>query len=274
MTTTATDARDNTATHSLEVTAEGMPPVAVTFEDRRDDRPILLLHGGAGPASVRSFSGLLASRQEARVITPTHPGFDGTARPDSLASMRDLARLNVELLDALDLRNVTLAGNSIGGWLAAEIALLGSPRVGAAVLIDAVGAEVSGHPVTDVSGLTPPELMKLSFHSPERFIPGPDAPAPSPELVAANMAALMAYGGAAMQDPTLLERLSGLDLPVRVIWGAADGIVSPDYGRAYADAIPGARFTLIEDAGHLPQLETPDQLLAAMTEPSASQDPS
>jgi pimeloyl-ACP methyl ester carboxylesterase len=55
----------------------------------------------------------------------------------------------------------------------------------------------------------------------------------------------------------LLGRLGELDLPVQVIWGEADQIVTPDYGRAYAKAIPMASFTLLPRAGHLPQVEAP-----------------
>ncbi|MGN6203917.1 alpha/beta fold hydrolase, partial [Humibacter sp.] len=48
--------------------------------------------------------------------------------------------------------------------------------------------------------------------------------------------------------------------PVSVVWGAADRVVTPAYGRALAAAVPGAEFTLIERAGHLPQLENPEAL--------------
>lgn len=41
-------------------------------------------------------------------------------------------------------------------------------------------------------------------------------------------------------------------------------IVVPDYGRAYAAALPIARFELLENTGHLPQLETPEQLMRAI----------
>ena len=164
--------------------------VPLRLAERNRERPFLLLHGGAGPASVRGFGDLLAARWRARVLVPTHPGFDGTPRPEGVTGMRDLARLYVRLLEELDVWDVTVIGNSIGGWLAAEIGLLGSPRVGGLVVLDAVGLEVPGHPVTDVSGLAPQELMRLSFHEPERFTPDPSAPGPSPELVTANMAAL------------------------------------------------------------------------------------
>jgi len=74
-------------------------------------------------------------------------------------------------------------------------------------------------------------------------------------------AALAVYGGT-MADPALLARLAAVSVPTLVIWGEADRIGDLDYGRAYAAAIPGARFEVLPGAGHLPQLETPDALLA------------
>src|ERR1700761_7852416 len=90
-------------------------------------RPVLLLHGGAGPQSVTGFADLLAQRAPAHVIAPTHPGFGGTPRPESLDSIRGLAELYVGMLADLDLTDVTVIGNSIGGWITAEMALLDSP---------------------------------------------------------------------------------------------------------------------------------------------------
>ena len=53
--------------------------------------------------------------------------------------------------------------------------------------------------------------------------------------------------------------LSASTLPTLVVWGESDRIVDPDYGRAYADAIPTATFQLLEATGHLPQVETPER---------------
>lgn len=226
---------------------------AVTIEDRDGTRPFLLLHGGAGPRSMTGFADLLAERTRSRVLIATHPGFAGTVRSDRLDSTRSLAIAYLELIEELDLSGLTLVGNSFGGWLAAEIALLGSPRVRSAVIVDGIGADVPGHPVADVSGLSPSEIAALSWHDPSR------APALRPDVPA-----LLAYTGPAMVDPTLLERLGGLDLPVHVVWGADDRIVDVEYGRAYAAAIPGSRFTVLPRTGHLPQLESPEELLAAI----------
>jgi pimeloyl-ACP methyl ester carboxylesterase len=201
MTTTASATRSApvTAIHRLEVPGGGL--VDVTVRERDRVQPFLVLHGGAGPASVARFCDLLAARRHARVIMPIHPGFDGTLRPATLAGAASLARVYAGLLDRLDVWDVTVIGNSIGGWIAAELALLDSPRVTGAILIDAVGIEVEGHPVTDVSGLSQQEIMALSFHDPGRFAPDPGAPRPAPDMVKANMAALAAYGGRSMTDP-------------------------------------------------------------------------
>jgi pimeloyl-ACP methyl ester carboxylesterase len=53
-------------------------------------------------------------------------------------------------------------------------------------------------------------------------------------------------------------------LPIRVIWGDHDRIADPDYGRAYANAIPNAEFVLLTETGHMPQLETPKRLVPAV----------
>jgi pimeloyl-ACP methyl ester carboxylesterase len=55
-----------------------------------------------------------------------------------------------------------------------------------------------------------------------------------------------------------------VEIPTLVLWGDSDQIVTPEYGRAWADAIPKARFEVLKDTGHMPQLETPDQVLEAL----------
>lgn len=84
-------------------------------------------------------------------------------------------------------------------------------------------------------------------------------------VMAGNRAALSVYAGdTSMMDLTLRERLSTVVLPTRVIWGDHDRIADPDYGRAYANAIPNAEFVLLTETGHMPQLETPKRLVPAV----------
>jgi len=245
---------------SRQLTLGGVP---LTVDDRGTGRAILLLHGGAGPVSVARLADLLATTHGARVLTPTHPGFLGAPRPAELTTTRQLAQLYAALLDELALDDVTVVGSSIGGWIAAELGLLGSARVARVVLINACGIAVDGHPVADVFTLSLDELMQRSYHNPAAFRIDPSTMSDAQRAgMAANRAALACYGRPPeMADPTLRGRLADLARPTLVLWGEADRVVDATYGRAFADAIPGARFELLPQAGHLPQLETPDRVL-------------
>jgi pimeloyl-ACP methyl ester carboxylesterase len=252
-------------TTTRTVTVDGIGTVAVRTDEYGDGQPFLLLHGGAGPDSTGRFAELFAASQPVRVVNPTHPGFAGTSRPETLHTIRGLAAVYVALVDALDLDDVTVVGNSVGGWIAAEVALLRSPRISGAILVDAVGIEVPGHPVADFFSLSMDQVFALAFHNPERFRVDPTSLAPAAQaIIAGNRAALSTYTATGMSDPTLLERLSTLELPTLVLWGESDRIADPAYGRAYADAIRGARFQLLKETGHQPQMETPDQVIQAI----------
>lgn len=223
----------------------------------------LVLHGGAGPASVRPFADRLASDAGARVVAPAHPGFDGTERPAALTTIGQLAQHYADLLDELGFDDVCVVGNSIGGWIAAELGLLHSRRVSSLVIVDAVGIEVPGHPVADFFNLTLPQVTQLSYADPARFAIDP---ATLPPTAKTNRETLRVYAGEPpMTDPTLRARLAGLRLPTLVVWGEADRIADPPYGRAFAGAIPGARFVELPATGHLPQIESPDLLLPLVT---------
>lgn len=246
-------------TYTLALDGIGEVPVSVT--DQGTGPAVLLLHGGAGPSSVAGFARLLAESGHARVVAPVHPGFDGTPRPTALSTMPDLARLYAGLVEEMGLSEVTVVGNSIGGWIAAELALVGSPRISRVVLVDAVGLQLDDYPIVDFFSLSFPEILQRSYAQPEKFMIDPSSLSDAQQAgMAANREALKTYGGTTMADPTLLGRLSGITVPTLAVWGAADRVVLPEHGTAYVAAIADARFELIADAGHLPQLETPDRL--------------
>ena len=252
-----------TANRTVDLT--GIGSVEVSVADYGSGQSFLLLHGGAGPQSVTGFAERFAAAHDVRVLVPTHPGFGGTPRPETLRSIPGLAALYNALLDELDLQDVTVIGNSIGGWITAEVALLKSPRVSGIVLIDAVGIEVPGHPVADFFSLTMDQVFQRSFHDPAPFRIDPATlPLAAQAIAAGNRVAISVYAGAAMTDPALAGRLATLEIPTLVLWGDSDGIADADYGRAYAAAIPMARFQLLPDTGHSPQLETPDQVIHAI----------
>lgn len=255
-----------TRTRTLDV--PGIGGVEVTMDERGEGQTFLLLHGGAGPQSMAGFSALLAERQHTRVVTPIHPGFNGTPRPDALTTPAGLAAVYRVLLDDLGVDDVTVIGGSIGGWVTAELALLASPRVSGIILVGAIGIEVEGYPVTDVANLTLPEVMALSYFNPGPFIPDLSAFTEQQKAaMAANRAALALYSPT-NTDPTLLGRLKGIDIPTLVICGEADQIARPEYGRAFAEAIHFGRYILLPGTGHMPMIETPELLLATIQNPN------
>jgi pimeloyl-ACP methyl ester carboxylesterase len=228
---------------------------------------VLLLHGGGGPRTVAGLATALAGHTY--VITPIHPGFDGTPRPDWFDRMDDLAVAYLDLLDVLDLGSVLVIGSSIGGWIAAEMALRDTrQRISGLVLLNAVGIEGDGpDEVVDTRALSPVELGALAFHNPALR---PDPSTLSPEqraTTAANQRTLATYAGELFtRDPKLRRRLHRVTVPALVAWGEQDGIAPVGYGRTYAGAFPHGRFVPVTEAGHFPHIEQPALTMAAIDE--------
>jgi pimeloyl-ACP methyl ester carboxylesterase len=223
-------------------------------------RPVLVLHGGGGPFTTALLVQHLA--ESAHVIAPTHPGFNGTARDPRITTVRDLADAYAQYLIERDLRNVLVVGSSVGGWLAAELAQgSAADRISGIVPINAAGFEVESHPARDIRGMAPQELAQYSFHDPSKL----RLPPPTPEssaIAQGNAATLAALSVDA--DPKLMNRVHEITIPTLVIWGESDRVVDLAYGRAFAAAIPSSEFVRIPDSGHLPYLENPAAVFAAL----------
>jgi len=262
MNATATTTRTLQLGNGLEVTIDVRGDAAEAAGSG-----VLLLHSGAGP---RSIAGLAAALSEhVYVVTPTHPGFDGTPRVPWLDSAADLADAYLDLLEELGLNEVMVIGNSIGGWIASEMALRDiHGRVKSIVLLNSNGIRPdNAAQVTDIRGLPPQAIGRLSFFNPAFR---PDLAAMSEEQragMAANQQTLAVYAGPDfMFAPKLRRRLHRVTVPVLVAWGEEDGIVSAEYGRAYADAFANGHFKPIAEAGHFPQIEQPGAVLGAIGE--------
>ena len=232
-------------------------------------RPVLLLHGMQTFDSHAPFLARLA--EGAEVIAPSHPGFGHSARPDGFETVYDLTRLYLDVLEALPHDKVTLIGFSFGGWLAAEIAATCCHRIDRLVLVDALGIKLGDREtadILDVFNTAPAEVQRRSWHDPARWSPDYDVMTDTELVVRArNWDALSLYGWHPyMYNPRLAHWLRRIDVPTLVLWGGGDGIVTPDYGRAYAGLIPGARFALIEQAGHHPEIEQAEEFASRVLE--------
>ncbi|GLK19054.1 alpha/beta fold hydrolase [Herbiconiux flava] len=230
----------------------------------------LVLHGGGGPRTVAPLVGHLGKGR--RVLASTHPGWEGTALPESLTSVAQLAADYLELL-AEEPRDggVTVVGSSIGGWIALEMAVQAAKDarferlIGSVIVIDSVGVEVAGEPIADFFSLSPRQLAELAWHDADRgYLDPAGFSVEQRAVLAGNAHAMKAIAGSGMADPTLLGRLSAVSVPTLVVWGASDRVVTPSYGRALATAVPGAEFAEVEQAGHLPHLEQPAATFAVI----------
>jgi len=250
-----------------------MAPYGVELElvERGSGPPLLLLHDGWEVRADGPFAGALAESH--RVLVPAHPGFGRSSVPAAFDSVEDLAYFYLELVDELGIDDVVLVGCSFGGWIAAEIAVRRPTWLRRLVLVDPLGLRVGGvadRDIADVWAVGRPALGRLLFHDAglaEREVEYATRSDEELEVVARNREALARYGWSPyLCNPRLARRLHRVAVPTLVAWGAHDGVVSVDYGRAYAAAIPGARFALVGEAGHLPHVERPAVLARLVNE--------
>jgi pimeloyl-ACP methyl ester carboxylesterase len=230
---------------------------------RGSGRPLLLLHGFQTVARDGPFLDRLG--QHAEIIAPSNPGFGDSPRPADFETVYDLVHLYLEALETLPHERVSLMGVSFGGWLAAEIAVKAGARIDRLVLVDALGIKVSDREtpdILDVFNAHPREVLRRSWHAPEKWAPRYDDMTDA-ELVrmARNRDALCLYGWHPyMHNPGLARWLCRIRRPTLVLWGASDGVAARSYGEAYSRLIRGARFEVIPEAGHHPEIEQPDIL--------------
>jgi pimeloyl-ACP methyl ester carboxylesterase len=230
--------------------------------ERGQGWPILLLHGEDGLDSEAPFLELLAAH--GHIIAPSHPGFGHSPDTGTVDTVDDLAYLYLDLLTERDLRQVTVIGFSLGGWIAAEMAVRSTERLARLILVAPLGIKVGDRETRDIPDifvLTPEEIARLKYHDPSRAVV--DRTTLSDDaltVIARNREATALYAWEPyFHNPKLRQRLHRIGIPTLLLWGASDHFVTPGYyGAAYRESIPGARLEIIEHAGHLPQMERPE----------------
>ena len=230
--------------------------------------PLLFLHGGGGFGTFDPTSGPIAQRRT--VYAPSHPGFFGTPRPAWLYSITDAAHFTLELVNELGLGDYVLAGHSIGGWVAAEMAAMGGSNIKGLVLIDAAGVRPQTSEIAEVFMVSGATRLQLGFHNPEQ-VPNyeyftreraPDEAA----IEHSNMEMLSRLAWKPyLHNPSLAHYLSKVAAPSLIVWGANDAIIPLECGEILRNSIPGSSMAVIDNCGHSPQMEKPDEFNAAVT---------
>jgi pimeloyl-ACP methyl ester carboxylesterase len=225
-------------------------------------RPILFLHPGIGIDRAAPVLAELA--KGGRVIAPSHPGFGTSQLPKGMTTVDDVSYFYLDLLEALDLHDVLVVGIGLGGWIAAEIAVKDSSRLSRLVMANAIGVKIGDREtrdIVDIWALMPDEFTKLAYFDPKagerdyKNLPEAESLAAARNREAYARIAWSPY----MHNPKLKSRLHRIQLPTLFLWGAADRILSEQYGRGYCGLIPGAKFETIEKAGHFPHIEQPEE---------------
>jgi pimeloyl-ACP methyl ester carboxylesterase len=253
------------------VAAMNNPPrlidiAGITVELRRggSGTPILVIHGELGvPGWLESFAQLAEHHD---VIVPSLPGYGRSTRPDWIMGVHDLAAWVTWFARDIDLRTpVNVIGCSLGGWVAAEIATVAPQFFNKMVLVGAMGIKPEQGEIFDYfleSGLTG---LRRAFHRPEQSSAfmrywGNEWTPEETDLVEQHreMTCRIAWKPY-MHSLTLRHLLPGVSTPTLLLWGGEDAITPINSGEIYQRAIPRSRLVVIENCGHMPEMEKPTE---------------
>jgi pimeloyl-ACP methyl ester carboxylesterase len=252
----------------------GRPTIEVL--EAGEGTPLLFLHGAGGIPLWDGVLPLLARRH--RVLAPLLPGFGASTGLELLDDQWDLVLHAFDVVEALGLERPTVVGESMGGWLAAEMAALRPKEIGRLVLAAPIGLWRDEAPLPDMFGMTTAELVPYLFYEqhcvPAQRMLGVQAlfstkDDRTDEQVEFLIGLLRGFRTVAkflfpIPENGLEKRLPRITAPTLVLWGAGDRFAAPLYGRLFAERIPGAQLEVLDDAGHLLLLERPEKAAAAI----------
>jgi 3-oxoadipate enol-lactonase len=226
---------------------------------------LLLLH--AFPVDARMWRPQVdALSEDIPIVAPNHPGFGGAGDVPDVMTMALAAASAMDALDAAGVQRALVCGLSMGGYVALELWRRSPEQVIGFVFADTRSGADSEEGAANRRALAerlrtegkgffadgPPGL--LSEHAPE------DVRRLVRELIADQPAEAIAAASLGMAErPDSDPDLSGIDVPTLVVTGSEDSLIKSAVTAEMADEIPGARLAVIERAGHLSNLERPDE---------------
>jgi pimeloyl-ACP methyl ester carboxylesterase len=224
--------------------------------------PVLVLHGAGGNRGWRRWMASVAEHYT--VYAPTHPGFDVSDGAEWMESIDDLARFYLWFLDEVGLPRAHVVGHSIGGWTAAELAVMNPRAIDRLVLVAPVGLKPDHGEILDVFYHTPEELLALTVHDPStapewaELFGRPPTPAELDVVTRNRETTARLTWKPYMFNPRLPHFLPRVTTRTLIVWGREDRIVPVVCGEQYARHLPNARLAVLERCGHLPPIERPD----------------
>lgn len=227
--------------------------------------PMLFLHGAGGASAWVPYMDALAA--DFALTVPSHPGYGRSDDPDWLDNLSDLAYFYLDFMAARGLDDVHLVGNSLGGWLAAEIAVRSTARIKTLTLVSPGGLHLKGVPKGDIFLWSAETRARNTFFD-QKMAEARIKAEPTPEMADIQLKNHFTTAKLAWQprfhNPDLEKWLHRIDVPTMILWGESDKVFPPAYGKAYNDLIPGSELRIIPQCGHLPQQEKLDDFLAGV----------
>lgn len=254
---------------------------ATTIETRKGIRsqvleagqgaPLLYLHGAGGLLREEPLLEKLAERYH--VYAPVWPGYGAEPGEDLIEDMLDFALHGWDVADALGLERPHLLGHSMGGMIAAEMAVLSPRSVSKLVLISAAGLWLDEHPIPDIFTMLPFKWPELLFADPKKgealLTGGMDFSNQDAlrDFMVGNARRLGTAGKILFPIPNrrLSKRLYRLTVPTLVVWGRDDRLIVPPYADRWLELVPHAQKVLVDDAGHMVPYEQPEAVAAAVS---------
>jgi pimeloyl-ACP methyl ester carboxylesterase len=224
----------------------------IRYLEAGSGEPLVVLHGGGG---LRHYSSHDLLAQSHRVILFEAPGFGASPANDRSQNMAELANTMAEAVANLGITRYDLWGTSFGGKLATWLAVQHPVAVRALVLVGpaAIRPESGGGP--------PPGSNQLYAH-PERQAAQAVAP---PEVIDKQRALTRRLIGPA-RDAELETRMAELQVPVLVIFGTLDKVISPEMGRYYKDILPNCSLVFLYDAAHESDADRPEAFVSLVND--------
>jgi pimeloyl-ACP methyl ester carboxylesterase len=225
---------------------------------------VLYLHGLAG-AAVDPLLARLAVNH--RVIAPEHPGFGSGPIPDWMTSVGDVAFFYLDVLLALDLREVHLVGHDLGGWIAAEIAIRATQRLASLALLAPAGLASESAPFDDVFAWSAEELARRQFHDAAQAAEWQRRRAELPiDVLLQNQTAVARLAwNPRLANPQLRFWLHRVDVPTLLVWGEDDRIIPRACAEEFRRVLPQAELAIVPRCGHALTIEGADVLTARLT---------
>lgn len=255
--------------HRHQTTIDGLKVFYLDNESKTAKRTILLVHGfGDSGLSWTQFSRRLRDN-DFRIVIPDLPGF-GQSDKQVATDYRypAQARRLLALMQAIGAPKFHVVGNSMGGAIAAELAIQQPEEVQSLTLMDAAGihyrpteldrAMLAGRNLLVMKKPEDFDVM-ISFASAQR----PAMPRPVLDYLSERAVQDCAlheriFNDALFDDINfLLPKLDDIKAPTLIIWGAKDRVLHPDNAKIFNKYIKGSRVVIMPDVGHIPMAEVP-----------------